>query len=425
MNYLESVEIEGFWGDKRVVIGLNDDVNFLIGPNGSGKTTIINILSAALKADIPILDMPLFDRIYIKMKRIGSNIRPSVEVLKTFDETRGRLEIEYRIKEKASEPATIYKIGSPYEDRFYRAFPHRRTRHLRELGESLSQVLANMVEVNWLSVHRIPYGRQFAKDESFESEIDSKVHQISTHFSNYFSLLASKSEAETKRFQEHIFLSLLYQDKDWSTLFAQFSVDVNERKEVEDILRSFGIAPGRVKRGTSTHFKAVDAAQEHLSEKGILRLNDAIALSDAQRVHDVVEKWRELAAKKSEIFRPKVQFEEIINNMFIRKRLEFDERNQPRIITQSGKSFHPGVLSSGEKQLFIFLGETLLQEERPVVFISDEPELSLHVSWQNVLFRNVRRLNPNSQVISATHSPDIVGEFRDKVIQIEECIHDI
>jgi hypothetical protein len=32
------------------------------------------------------------------------------------------------------------------------------------------------------------------------------------------------------------------------------------------------------------------------------------------------------------------------------------------------------------KQLLIILGEALLQQEKAVVYIADEPELSLHVS---------------------------------------------
>ncbi|WP_082785505.1 AAA family ATPase [Gluconobacter japonicus] len=77
------------------------------------------------------------------------------------------------------------------------------------------------------------------------------------------------------------------------------------------------------------------------------------------------------------------------------------------------------------KQLFILLGEALLQEGKPVVFISDEPELSLHVEWQSELFKNIRKLNPLSQIISATHSPDIVGKFQENIIKIESCIENV
>jgi recombinational DNA repair ATPase RecF len=52
MNTIDTVTIVNFWGDKQVVIKFRDDVNFLIGVNGSGKTTIINLVAATLKADL-------------------------------------------------------------------------------------------------------------------------------------------------------------------------------------------------------------------------------------------------------------------------------------------------------------------------------------------------------------------------------------
>lgn len=64
----------------------------------------------------------------------------------------------------------------------------------------------------------------------------------------------------------------------------------------------------------------------------------------------------------------------------------------------------------------------MLQEGRSFVFIADEPELSLHVTWQSDLVKNMVMLNPNAQIIVATHSPDIVSHFTDKVIQIEKFI---
>ena len=46
MNYIEHVEINGFLGSRDVTINFNNDINFLIGVNGSGKTTVINMIAA-------------------------------------------------------------------------------------------------------------------------------------------------------------------------------------------------------------------------------------------------------------------------------------------------------------------------------------------------------------------------------------------
>ncbi|MNQ81639.1 hypothetical protein D3C85_966700 [compost metagenome] len=79
-------------------------------------------------------------------------------------------------------------------------------------------------------------------------------------------------------------------------------------------------------------------------------------------------------------------------------------------------------LSSGEKQLLIILGEALLQQSEACVYIADEPELSLHVYWQEELTKAISQLNRNAQIIFATHSPDIVGGHADKIIDMENLL---
>src|SRR5690606_31180180 len=108
--------------------------------------------------------------------------------------------------------------------------------------------------------------------------------------------------------------------------------------------------------------------------------------------------------------------------LFQRKRVQINEKNELIAITQSGKRLAPQNLSSGEKQLLILLGEALLQEQKPHVYIADEPELSLHVSWQEKLIDNIRRVNPRAQIIVATHSPDIVGGYSDRTFRMEGAI---
>ncbi|GAI82104.1 unnamed protein product [marine sediment metagenome] len=48
MNIVTNVTITGFWGTHRLSMRLNPDINFLIGVNGTGKTTAINMIAAAL-----------------------------------------------------------------------------------------------------------------------------------------------------------------------------------------------------------------------------------------------------------------------------------------------------------------------------------------------------------------------------------------
>lgn len=428
MNYIESIEIEGFWGRKIVSLQLHPDLNFLIGPNGSGKTTIINLVSAVLRADIPALYSVQFDKVTIKMKAIGANRKPLIEVAKVVDPKMGNFELIYTVKEKSSEKGSTYGVEGPYDDRIYHDIRYARSRRHREAGARLGRILSDLVEVNWLSIHRTSaeMERRNRREDSYESSIDHKLQDISRAFSNFFSLLNSKAEAESKNFQEHVFLSLLEQKHSDADVLAQAHIEAENKQSVVSVLRDLGVSNSKATRSVNAHYARTAEARKNLRDKAVsLSLTDAISLSDAVRVNEMLTEWRGLQEQRAAIFQPRIQFEGIINDLFTSKEIHFDERNTPMVHLETGETVGIEMLSSGEKQLFIILGEALLQEERPVVFISDEPELSLHVSWQSALFGHIRRLNGSCQIISATHSPDIVGEFQDRVIKIEQCISDV
>ena len=80
-------------------------------------------------------------------------------------------------------------------------------------------------------------------------------------------------------------------------------------------------------------------------------------------------------------------------------------------------------LSSGEKQLFILLAESLLQNKSSQLFITDEPELSLHISLQRIIIEKILEINPNAQIIVATHSPEIAGKFPNNIINMSKITY--
>lgn len=78
-------------------------------------------------------------------------------------------------------------------------------------------------------------------------------------------------------------------------------------------------------------------------------------------------------------------------------------------------------LSSGEKQLLIILLTTLLEDGQEYILLMDEPEISLHISWQYQLLNWILQLNPNVQIILTTHSPMIFSDgWGDKAIHMED-----
>lgn len=113
-----------------------------------------------------------------------------------------------------------------------------------------------------------------------------------------------------------------------------------------------------------------------------------------------------------------------INKLFenTNKKIEIDFSN--RIVFNSEtETIQLEQLSSGEKQLLLILFKVFLMDEKPYVLLMDEPEISLHISWQQDLIKTIRTLNPNCQLIIATHSPSIFGKgWGDKITFMENLI---
>ena len=82
---------------------------------------------------------------------------------------------------------------------------------------------------------------------------------------------------------------------------------------------------------------------------------------------------------------------------------------------------YPKELSSGEKQLLIILLTVLLERGEEYILMLDEPEISMHISWQYKLIDMILQLNPNVQIILTTHSPMIFSDgWGDKAIHMED-----
>ncbi len=112
---------------------------------------------------------------------------------------------------------------------------------------------------------------------------------------------------------------------------------------------------------------------------------------------------------------------EILSELFRHTEKKFDEKAFHFLKTGIQTPILPKNLSSGEKQILIILLTTLLQDRKEYILLMDEPEISLHIDWQRTLIKNVRQINPNCQIIIATHSPTIYYQgWIAKIARIEE-----
>ena len=123
----------------------------------------------------------------------------------------------------------------------------------------------------------------------------------------------------------------------------------------------------------------------------------------------------------TELTKPKKQFQDLVDELFAPTAKTIARDSNEIFFNQYGERITPYVLSSGEKQILVILLTALVQENRPGVMLMDEPEISLHIEWQQRLITLVRTLNPNMQIILCTHSPAIVMDgWMDAVTEMED-----
>jgi ABC-type Mn2+/Zn2+ transport system ATPase subunit len=115
-----------------------------------------------------------------------------------------------------------------------------------------------------------------------------------------------------------------------------------------------------------------------------------------------------------EINAPLDKFVMIVNKYFdsTNKALIIDNEDSPLMVGinngDDARLIRITELSSGEKQLLIIFLTVVLERNKSFILLMDEPETSLHVEWQARFIDDIRRLNPNIQIIIATHNPLIL-----------------
>ncbi len=423
---IKRVIVEGFWGRAKAISEFYPDVTIFIGVNGTGKTTFINLISAALTVNILQLDSLNFDTITLIL------VEP-----KRRSVTR---KITIR-NQKSESPFTIYEyqVGT----KKYRIYSDntrlRRVRMspsvIREL-EELKIALSNLVEVSWISVYRQVSGEALEEDIRGRSNaVDIRLKQLLDQYSKYQLKLETQLNERSLIFQREAISSLLYNPK-----FDNFNIEnvldsiskINLEAEQDNLFRAFtelGIKDRdeQIEIHINKLRQAIKGLKNELKEKRSVNVDDVFALPLIRRTNQILALLKKSEIDKKEILEPRQKFYDTLQKFITRKRfsqnsktgelvvaLDYDDKKNNNLLIYN--------LSSGEKQLLIQFMEVLLQEGRSLIFIADEPELSLHVSWQAELLKALRDLNKNAQLIVATHSPDIVAGFTKNVIDMEDVV---
>lgn len=127
------------------------------------------------------------------------------------------------------------------------------------------------------------------------------------------------------------------------------------------------------------------------------------------------------AQQAQQISAPKQHFQDIVDRLFRETGKRIVRTANEIRFSQMGETLLPYQLSSGEKQMLAILLTVLVEDGQPYALFMDEPEVSLHVDWQQQLIDLIRELNPRAQIILTTHSPAVImNGWLDRVTEVED-----
>lgn len=116
-------------------------------------------------------------------------------------------------------------------------------------------------------------------------------------------------------------------------------------------------------------------------------------------------------------------FSNIVNSLdFVNKTISYSPEKGLIIKTKDGLFLDANKLSSGEQNEIVMLYEMIFDVADNTILLVDEPEISLHVAWQNKFLNMMSRIASNNklQVVVATHSPQIIGDRWDECYDLCE-----
>lgn len=77
-------------------------------------------------------------------------------------------------------------------------------------------------------------------------------------------------------------------------------------------------------------------------------------------------------------------------------------------------------LSTGEKQLLYMLLSVCNTLGESTILLLDEADTGMHIDWKKRLLRELLKINPNMQIIAATHSPSLIDGWYGNVREVSQ-----
>lgn len=433
MRELKQFIASGVFGYLNIDLRFNPDLTFLYGLNGSGKTTALKLMMALLEPSLPPLLATPFDSAEIH----GEDPEFGAVTVKA---TKSRDTLTLQCSVVDSGPFTLSMANITAEEAL-EAFAVEFKQH--PVYESLTKISSPIflgidrrlrVPVNRERFRPARSARQLAIEyererSSQDPMFDPGLSEVAFIVEDFIRSMRRRQLIADDKFRKTILLDAFsYIAPEHGLSFEpdeQAFRDLSSKREA--IVQAFARLDleEEVERKSTQFFQKLEELatrtrelmrQPMLKEKGDDELSKALMtwfvnqpqLERIDRLFKAATTYQEDLGK---ITRPLDGFLEITNKFFAQTGKTVLLRAGEIQIEMAGKRRSLGALSSGERQILIMLAHLSLNQrlKRDGVFVVDEPELSLHMAWQDMFVDAIQTANPKLQLVMATHSPAIIG----------------
>lgn len=420
---IERIRIENLYKAYSYDIDLKPDRNVFImtGPNGYGKTTILNIIHNLSEGNLLFFHLLVFDVIEIFFERDMRLVivQQELEVPVNMDEEIGAEQrkqtkfsfyniedreiasyyLNYELIAKVTRGSNIkpstkrppYRLKRTFADQMEEAVeatPMFYMKVAEEIGQNSFLMMLKPIE----SIY-VPAERLVKRKEDEYNTIADVVRQLGMRIRRVYRDYLEKSQ----RFNSEMVDILIDDD-----------VRPYTEKEYEDIYKILEEKISRLEQygfGRNLNLRAYDEKKAQIQTVHIDTLRKKI---------DILEDF----ITKLEVFSNCLNSKD-----FAHKYIKFSPNQGMRFISKAdGAEIGPERLSSGEKNEIILLYDMIFMTGRNSIVLIDEPENSLHVAWQREFIDDVEMISKanHSQVLIATHAPAIIGEHWNRTFDLYE-----
>lgn len=430
--------VKELYGYYDYDVNFNSDVTFIYGLNGCGKTTILNITEAIITGQIYKLFEYKFKKIILEYspKTAPENIQKisiasdgecliivfknKEHILETINENREKMMDFEKTKYYFKKYTFLSEIKNVFN---YVYLPLNR-----------SSVVYDFDEENRYFYHR---NRTIFIDESFDDSTnkDLAMNQIEKLIENSYRNINSQISEINDKFRNNILKSLLDVNEQYTSSNDLFKEIIQEQANVSSIkqtkvayikiLKDLSLINKDEEINFSEFFDSVcndiNKNRDRISATTLLKMNEVI------KIKKIVSLAEETEKQKTTIRKPIEKFIQTMNDFITNdeeeKKIEINQMGHIYFTTKYNKTpISIQYLSSGEKQLLTFFANLIFKvdSKRSGIFVVDEPELSLHLSWQKIFVDKVLEIDKNIQLIFATHAPEIIGRRRNKMYRLDK-----